>query len=582
VSAIYDLVIRGGVVVDGTGRERFDADVAVHQGRIAAIGRVDGGGEEELDARGKLVTPGFVDIHTHYDGQATWDARLQPSSVHGVTTVVMGNCGVGFAPCRADDHDRLVRLMEGVEDIPFPVLSEGLPWTWESFPDYLDQLERRSFDVDVGTQLPHAALRVYVMGERGVNRQPATEDDIAQMRVLAERAAAAGALGFSTSRTLNHRTSDGQPTPTLLAGEDELTGIAQGFGRAKRGVLQFVSDFADPDAEFDMFRRIVEQSGRPLSFSLAQNARAPEQWRHLLERLSGATAQGLPMRAQVCGRAVGILLGLELTLNPFSQHPSYRAIAGLDFRERLHRLQDPAFGARLLDEAPPDRGPVARFVRDFENVFVVRDAPDYEPTRDDSVATIAARAGKTPWAVALEHMLSKSGRGMLYVPFLNYAGGSLDCCYEMLKHRDTVVGLSDGGAHVGMICDGSLPTSNLTHWTRDRSRGPRLRLEEVVRMQTRDTARAVELHDRGVVAVGLRADLNVIDYDRLALHAPEVVHDLPAGGRRLLQRADGYVATLVAGEVTYRDGKATGALPGRLLRSPSSASRSTNHERRHE
>ncbi len=581
MSAIYDLVIRGGVVVDGTGRERFDADVAVHRGRIAAIGRVDGSGEQELDARGKLVTPGFVDIHTHYDGQATWDARLQPSSVHGVTTVVMGNCGVGFAPCRTDDHDRLVRLMEGVEDIPFPVLSEGLPWTWESFPDYLDELERRSFDVDVGTQLPHAALRVYVMGERGVTRQPATERDIAEMRVLAERAAAAGALGFSTSRTLNHRTSDGEPTPTLLAGEDELTGIAQGFGRAKSGVLQFVSDFADPDAEFDMLRRIVEQSGRPLSFSLAQNARAPEQWRRLLERLSGATAQGLPMRAQVCGRAVGILLGFELTLNPFSQHPSYRALAGLDLGERLRRLRDPGFSARLLDEAPSERGPVTRFVRNFENVFVVRDTPDYEPSRDDSVATIAARAGKTPPAVALEHMLSRDGRGMLYVPFLNYAGGSLDCCYEMLTHRDTVIGLSDGGAHVGMICDGSLPTSNLTHWTRDRSRGPRLRLEDVVRMQTRDTARAVELHDRGVIAVGLRADVNVIDYDRLALHAPEVVHDLPAGGRRLLQRADGYVATVVGGEVTYRDGEPTGALPGRLLRSPS-AHRSRNHERRHE
>jgi N-acyl-D-aspartate/D-glutamate deacylase len=582
VSAIYDLVIRGGVVVDGTGRERFDGDVAVHQGRIAAVGRVDGHGKEELDARGKLVTPGFVDIHTHYDGQATWDARLMPSSVHGVTTVVMGNCGVGFAPCRADDHDRLVRLMEGVEDIPFPVLSEGLPWTWESFPDYLDALEQRSFDVDVGTQLPHAALRVYVMGERGVTRQPATEDDIAAMSALAERAAAAGALGFSTSRTLNHRTSDGQPTPTLLAGEDELAGIAQGFARAKSGVLQFVSDFADPDAEFDMLRRIVERTGRPLSFSLAQNARAPEQWRRLLDRLSEATAQGLPMRAQVCGRAVGILLGLELTLNPFSHHPSYRSIARLDVGERLRRLQDPAFRARLLEEAPSERGAVTRFVRNFENVFVVRDTPEYEPSPDDSVASIAARTRTAPSEVALDHMLSQGGRGMLYVPFLNYVGGSLDCCYEMLTHRDTVIGLSDGGAHVGMICDGSLPTSNLTHWTRDRSRGPRLRLEDVVRMQTRDTALAVELHDRGVVGVGLRADLNVIDYDRLSLHAPEVVHDLPAGGRRLLQRADGYVATLVAGQVTYREGKPVGPLPGRLLRSRSPASRSPNTERRHE
>ncbi|HVW29141.1 MAG TPA: amidohydrolase family protein [Polyangiaceae bacterium] len=567
MSPTYDLVIRGGVVVDGTGRERFHADVAVRDGRIAAIGDVSGRGKEELDARDKLVTPGFVDIHTHYDGQVTWDERLFPSSVHGVTTVVMGNCGVGFAPCRTADHDRLVRLMEGVEDIPFPVLTEGLPWTWESFPDYLGALERRRFDVDVGAQLPHAALRVYVMGERGVQREAATPDDIAAMSALAEEAALAGALGFSTSRTLNHRTSDGQPTPTLLAGEDELIGIARGFARANNGVLQFVSDFIDPDAEFDMLRRIVERSGRPLSFSLAQNARAPAAWRRLLNRLSEATSQGLPMRAQVCGRAVGILLGLELTLNPFSQHPSYRSIAHLDFRGRLQRLRDRAFCARLLEEAPAERGPLTRLVKSFANVFVVREKPDYEPSAEDSLAEIAARTGATPLEVALAHMLTRDGRGMLYVPFLNYADGSLDCCYEMLTHPDAVIGLSDGGAHVGMICDGSLPTSNLTHWTRDRTRGERLSLERVVRMQTRDTARAIGLHDRGELGVGLRADVNVIDYDRLALHAPEVVYDLPAGGRRLLQRADGYVATIAAGEVTYREGQPTGALPGRLVRS---------------
>jgi N-acyl-D-aspartate/D-glutamate deacylase len=568
---MYDLVVRGAAVVDGTGRPPFEADVAVKDGRVAAIGRIAPSGNEEIDARGKVLTPGFVDIHTHYDGQATWDERMQPSSLHGVTTVVMGNCGVGFAPCRQSDHDRLVRLMEGVEDIPFPVLSAGLPWTWESFPEYLKTLGERRFDVDVGTQLPHAALRVFVMGERGANREPATDEDIAAMAVLAERAVEAGALGFSTSRTLNHRTSDGQPTPTLTAGEDELTGIALGLARADggagRGVLQFVSDFAAPDAEFAMLSRIVERSGRPLSFSLVQHVRAPAQWRRMLERLSAATGRGLPMKAQVCGRPVGILFGFELTLNPFTHHPSYREIARLPLPERVERLRDPAFRARLLSETTTAaQGFVANMARNWSMMFLMGGEPDYEQPPEQTVAALAAERGRTPEEIALDHMLTHEGRGMLYLPFLNYAEGCLDPSFEMMTHRDTLPGLSDGGAHVGMICDGSFPTSNVTHWTRDRTRGPKLALEQVVRMQTRDTAEAVGLFDRGLVAVGYRADLNVIDYDRLRLASPEVVHDLPAGGRRLMQRARGYVATVVLGEVTYRDGEPTGALPGRLVR----------------
>ncbi len=569
----YDLVVRGGIVVDGTGRPPFEADVAVKGGRVAALGRIAGSGVEEIDARGKLVTPGFVDIHTHYDGQAVWDERMQPSSLHGVTTVVMGNCGVGFAPCRPDDHDRLVRLMEGVEDIPFPVLSEGLPWTWESFPEYLDSLARRRFDVDVGTQLPHAALRVYVMGERGANREPATEADIAAMAALAKRAVEAGALGFSTSRTLNHRTSDGQPTPTLTAGEDELTGIALGLARADdgagRGVLQFVSDFADPEAEFAMLTRIVERSGRPLSFSLTQHGRAPVEWRRMLDRLSAATAGGLPMKAQVCGRPVGILFGFELTLNPFTHHPSYREIANLPLTARVARLRDAGFRARLLSETTTaTQGFVAHMPRNWPMMFLMGDPPDYEQPLERAVAALAVERGRSPEEVALDHMLSQEGRGMLYLPFLNYANGSLDPSYEMMTHRDTVPGLSDGGAHVGMICDGSFPTSNVIHWTRDRTRGPKLAVEQVIRMQTRNTAEAVGLLDRGLVAVGYRADLNVIDHDRLRLLAPEVAYDLPAGGRRLMQRAGGYVATIVMGEVTYRDGEPTRALPGRVLRGP--------------
>ena len=568
----YDLVLRGGTVADGSGAPVFEADLAVKDGRIVQVGAVRGSGAEEIDARGRLVTPGFVDIHTHYDGQATWDSHMQPSSWHGVTTVVMGNCGVGFAPCRAGDHDRLIRLMEGVEDIPFPVLTEGLPWNWESFPDYLDALSARRFDVDIGAQLPHAALRVFVMGERGANREPATAADIAAMAELAQSAVQAGALGFSTSRTLNHRTSDGQPTPTLTAGEDELTGIAMGLARAGKGVLQVVSDFADPLAEFAMLRRMVEASGRPLSFSLTQHAKAPQAWRLLLDALSEATAEGLPMKAQVCGRPVGILFGFELTLNPFSHHPTYRAIAHLPLAERVARLGDPQVRAALLSEATTaQQGFAAAAPRNWANMYLMGERPDYEPRPSQTVAALALARNLTPEAVALDHMLSGGGRGMLYLPFLNYADGSLDPSYEMLGHPDAVPGLSDGGAHVGMICDGSFPTSNLTHWTRDRTRGPRFDLEAMVRMQTRDTARAVGLYDRGMIAPGLRADINIIDYDNLTLEAPQVAYDLPAGGRRLIQRARGYVATLVAGQVTQRDGEPTGALPGRLLRGAQAA-----------
>ncbi len=565
----YDLVVRGGHLVDGSGAPGREADVGVKDGRIVAVGKVNGQGREEIDARGKLVSPGFVDVHTHYDGQATWDERMQPSSWHGVTSVIMGNCGVGFAPCKPEDHDRLVRLMEGVEDIPFPVLSQGLPWNWESFPDYLDALSRRRFDVDIGAQLPHAAVRVHVMGERGANREAATPADIAAMTAIARRAAEVGAMGFSTSRTLNHRTSDGQPTPTLTAGEDELMGIAMGLKAAGRGTLQFVSDFNDPEAEFAMLRRLVEASGRPLAFTLVQSPRGPQAYKVLLAALADAVAAGLPMKAQVAARPVGVLFGLELTLNPFSFHPTYRDMAKLPHAERLARLRDPAVRAQLLSEDPRDGA--RAMVSAFDQMHLMASEPDYEPTEETTVASQARARGISNEQVVLDHMLSNDGKGMLYMPFLNYAEGSLDAAYAMLTDANTVPGLSDGGAHVGMICDGSFPTSLLTHWTRDRTRGPKLPLEAAIRMQCRDTAESVGLFDRGRIAVGLRADLNVIDYDRLRLHAPEVAYDLPAGGRRLIQRADGYVATLVAGQVTYRDGEPTGALPGRLLRGAQAA-----------
>ncbi len=563
----HDLVVRGGLVYDGTGAAPREADIAVNRGRIDAVGQVQGRGLREIDARGQIVTPGVVDIHTHYDGQATWSEQLSPSSLHGVTTAVMGNCGVGFAPCRPADHDRLIRLMEGVEDIPFPVLSQGLPWDWETFPDYLDRLDARRFDIDLATQLPHAALRVYVMGERGANREPASAADIAEMSRLAEEAVRAGALGFSTSRTLNHRTSDGQPTPTLTAAEDELIGIAQGLSRAGRGVVQIVSDFEDPEREAGMLRRIVERSGRPLSVSLAQSAAKPEGWRDLLSGLEAAANEGLPIRAQVCGRPVGLLLGLELTLNPFSACPVYQEIADQPLEARVAALRDPDVRARLLADTPRSDNPFVKAVlRNFSTMFVLGDPPDYEPGPERTLAHMARTRNTTPEAVALDLMLENEGRGMLYFPFLNYAQGSLDPSYEMLTSAHTVPGLSDGGAHVGMICDGSFPTSMLTHWTRDRTRGPKLPVEYVVRRQCRDTAEAVGLLDRGLLAPGYRADLNVIDYDRLTLHAPDVIHDLPGGGRRLMQRASGYTATVVAGEVVIDHDQPTAARPGRLVR----------------
>ena len=569
----YDLVIRGGTIVDGSGGEPFAGDVAVADGVIVGVGQVSGRGVEEIDARGQLVTPGFVDVHTHYDGQATWDERMQPSSWHGVTTVVQGNCGVGFAPCRPEDRDRLVYLMEGVEDLPYPVLTAGLPWNWQSFPDYLEALGERRFDLDIATQVPHAALRVHVMRERGVAREPATPADIAEMARLAKEAVEAGALGFSTSRTLNHKTKAGEPTPTLTAEEDELMGIAMGLAAANggrgAGVLQFVSDFyPDPTAEFAMFRRIVEKSGRPLSFSLAQSHQSPDSFRIILAALKDAVDAGLPMKAQVSPRAVGVLFGLDLTLNPFSAHKTYQAIAHLPLAERVVAMREADFQARLFAEAPRPADPFASAsLTAWAGMYPLgAESPDYEPTPDRTVTALAEAQGRDPKAVVLDHLLSNDGRGILYLPFLSYGYGSLDASYEMLSHRDTVPGLSDGGAHVGMICDGSFPTSLLTHWTRDRTRGPKLSVPFVVKQQCADTAALVGLGDRGRVAVGLRADLNVIDYDGLTLLAPEIVHDLPAGGRRLMQRATGYTHTIVAGQVTYRDGEPTGALPGRLLR----------------
>ena len=567
----FDLVVRGGRIADGSGAEIFSGDLAVKDGVIAEVGAVSGTATREIDADGALVTPGFVDIHTHYDGQVTWDSQLTPSSWHGVTTAIMGNCGVGFAPCRAEDHDRLIRLMEGVEDIPFPVLADGLPWNWESFPEYLDSLSGKTFDIDFAAQVPHAALRVFVMGERGANRDMATGDDIAAMAKLAREAVEAGALGFTTSRTLNHQTSEGDPTPTLTAAEDELMGIALEIGKAGKGVLQVVSDFKKRRDEMDMFQRIVETSGRPMSISVAQTDLAPDAWKWLLAEIEGANERGLEMRAQVAPRPVGILVGLELTLNPFTAYPAYAEIEDAPLAEKMAKLSDPAFRARMLSEEPSSDHPfVQSLIRQFDQMFPLGDVPDYEPTPDKMLGAQAKVRGKSVEELALEYLMADGGRGpgtgMLLFPFLNYANGSLDPSYAMMRHPNSVMGLSDGGAHMGTICDGSFPTTLLQHWTRDRTRGPKLDLPFVIRAQTADTARAVGILDRGLLKPGMKADINVIDHAGLRLHAPEIAHDLPGGGRRLLQRADGYVATVVSGETVYENGEATGALPGRLVR----------------
>ncbi len=562
----FDLVIRGGRVIDGTGAPERMADVAVNDGKIAEVGKVSGAGRRELAAEGALVTPGFVDIHTHYDGQATWANRLNPSSHHGVTTVVMGNCGVGFAPVHKTDHDLLIKLMEGVEDIPGASLHEGLPWQWESFPDYLDYLGERQFDMDIGAQLPHAALRVYVMGERGANREAATVDDIAEMRRLTSQALKAGALGFTSSRTLNHRSSTGDPTPSLTAAYDELMGIGLGVKDAGTGVLEMISDFKGLDEEFNTLKDMTRASGSSMTISLAQGL-SPHGWKKLLARIDGANAEGIVMKGQVAPRAIGILMGLNCTLNPFVRYRSYREIAQLPLPARVAKLRDPAFRQQLLGDKPGSDGP-SLLLSDFNKMWVFGSPPDYEPAAEDSIGARAARLGITPEALALDAMLENDGEQMIYTPFANYTDFNLDCCREMILSENTVMGLGDGGAHVGTICDASFVTYLLTHWGRDRTRGELIDLPTLVKAQSRDTAAAVGLHDRGTLVPGKRADINLIDFERLAIHTPTMVQDLPAGGRRLEQTTDGYLATICAGQVTYENGSATETLPGRLIRGP--------------
>jgi N-acyl-D-aspartate/D-glutamate deacylase len=585
----HDLVIRGATLVDGTGAPACTADVAVDRGTIVGVRRRGaaelpgvererpgagpvrdegpvGRGRREIDACGLLLTPGFVDIHTHYDGQATWDAQLAPSSVHGVTTALFGNCGVGFAPLRPGAIDLLINIMEGVEDIPGTVLAEGIPFGWESFPEYMDALDRLPHAIDIGAQVPHAALRCYVMGERGgdhAERPTASECDA--MGRLLEEALRAGALGLSTSRTVKHRARDGRPTPSLSAGESELGALARAMRRAGRGVLEVNSDFGDGD--FEVLAAVAREAGRPLSLLLIQVDRAPALWRETLDAIHAARAAGLSVNGQVGSRAIGVLLGFEATLNPFASHPTWlSARAPLPHAERVARLRaDDGLRARLVAEAPTDAK--GRWVAAMlERAFEMGAVPDYEPAPEASIAARARAEGRPVQAVALDVLLAGDGRGLLLHPFENYTHGDFEVVRTMLEDDATVMGVGDGGAHVGTICDGSGPTFLLTHWARDRRRGRRIPIERLVRKQTLDSALAYGLTDRGAVRPGLRADLNLIDLAGLTLHRPRIEHDLPAGGRRFLQSASGYRHTFVAGVETLRDDRPTGATPGRLVR----------------
>ena len=573
-----DLIIRNGTVIDGTGRDGYVADVAVTDGRISAIGEHLAGddvptGAQEIDATGFIVTPGWVDIHTHYDGQVTWDDVLAPTAWHGVTTLVMGNCGVGFAPAKPDSHEWLIGLMEGVEDIPGTALTEGIAWDWETFPEYLDALADRRWTMDVGTQVAHGAVRAYVMGERGAKNEPATPDDIDHMRIIVRDAIEAGALGFSTSRTIAHVAIDGEPVPGTFAAEDELFGIGSALGELGTGIFELApqgaagEDIIGPIQEVDWMRRLSAKIGRPVTFALIQVDAAPDLWRELMDASLAAADEGADIWPQVAGRATGLLSGHHTTYSLFDAFPAYQELKreGLDDAALAERLRDPEVRAAILGWDPD---PITATSLDgaYARTFLLGDPPDYEPGHDRSLAGMAEAAGVTPLEVAYDAMLADDGQGLLYVPILNYAEGSLDPVRDMLLHPRAASGLGDGGAHCGVICDASMPTFMLTHWTRDRSRGETLPLEWVVKKQTHDTARLYGLTDRGTLEVGMVADLNVIDYDNLQLEPPHVVADLPAGGRRLLQGATGYVATIKSGTVTFADGTDTGARPGVLLR----------------
>ena len=568
---MHDIVIRGGTIIEGTGKPTFTGDVAIDSGRIAAVGGKQGPSRREIDASGLLVTPGWVDAHTHYDGQAMWDPLLAPSCWHGVTTVLFGNCGVGFAPVKKEHRGALMDLMEGVEEIPNPVLAAGLTWEWETFPQFMDALERRPRAIDIAAQAAHLPLRVYVMGDRAIRREAATADDIAEMRRLTVEALKAGAFGFTTSRTDSHKTPDGDLVPSRDADADELLGIGSALGAVGAGAFGMNSDFDDEDYEIAWMTKFARQTRRPIWFLLTDRYEDPQRWRRLLKAVHEARADGLSFTAQIAGRPIGVMMGIGTALNPFTVRPSYKAIESLPIAEQRQRLRDPQTRRRILAEQPSEAeiAKLAQFrqavTRKWDRFYVMGNPPDYEPAPEQSVAAIAARTGRPPDEVAYDYITEAEGQ-YLYFPVVNYVTGDHGPIHEMLNDPACLLGLSDGGAHCTSIVDSGVPTFMLMHWGRDRARGPRLPLERLVQRQTSETADFFGLSDRGRLAPGLRADLNLIDFPRLQVQKPELVHDMPAGGRRFVQRVAGYEVTFVAGEPIFERGEHTGALPGRLVR----------------
>ena len=578
---MHDLVIRNARIVDGTGAPTFNGDVAVDAGRITSVGPKAGAGHREIHGDGALLTPGWVDVHTHYDGQATWDPYLSPSSNHGVTTAVMGNCGVGFAPVKPDKRSWLISVMEGVEDIPGTVLSEGIQWDWESFPQYLDALERRPHAVDVGAQIPHSALRTYVMGERGITHDEATPADISAMVDLVREGLRAGALGFSTSRTLIHKYQQHKYPPGTFASPDELLGIAGALGEVGHGVFQMTSNHYQMETELPWLTQVARSNNLPVAFALVQTDATPDTWKRLLAALDKTHEQGIPLYGAVSGRPASILMTWKGSIHPFIAHPLWAQLAALPWPERLARLRDPAVRTQLLSPqvmaaAAKHDQRMAYLTQSWHKMFDLTPQggagssgePDYEPPPERSVAAMAEREGRSPLEVVYDLLMQQDGEAIIYFPSFNYAYGDLSQLYTQFQHPRTMMSLADGGAHCGYICDASMPTYMLTHWVRGRTRGPRLALEQAVKRQTLDTATVYGLRDRGRIAPGCKADLNLIDLERLRLLPPHVAFDLPAGGRRMLQESQGYIATFVSGQAIMEEGQPTGAMPGQLVRGP--------------
>lgn len=562
---MHDLVIRGGTVVDGTGKERFEGDVAVDGGRIVAVGDVGEKGRREIDAAGRLVSPGWVDIHTHYDGQVTWDPILAPSSWHGVTTIVMGNCGVGFAPVREGQQNFLIELMEGVEDIPGTALHEGMSWNWETFPEYLDALEKMPRTMDVATQVPHCSVRAYVLGDRA-HENLVTDAEIGEMQRITREGLEAGAFGFTTSRTVVHRSVHGH-VPGTWSEPRELLGIGQALKVRGGAMFEMVSDTLGKDPDRSWMEQLAKETGCGVTYALAQEPRHPEAYREALEFAQQSTAAGGRIVPQIPCRPTGLLFGLQSSFHPFVGHPTYGALGKLPLAERAAAIANPETRAKILAEETLIKDPVTRaLLMNFSQIFPLGDPADYEPTQEMSLAAQAKREGRRPEEILLDGMAANGGRDFYFAPLLNYASYSHEPLREMMLHPNSVLGLSDGGAHCGLICDAGMPTYLLTHWARDRKRGEQIPLELAVHLQTGRTASVYGMRDRGTLEIGRKADINIIDFDRLRTHAPEMVFDLPAGGRRLVQRVDGYDATIVAGEVTMEHGEPTGARPGRLVR----------------